>query len=99
MEVTVEKDNQNPVLKRKEIHFKVKFDSQTPSRSDIKQKLAGLYATSAENVVVDYIKSEFGMSEANCYAKIYDNADDLNRFESKHIIKRNTPAAAEGEGE
>ncbi|MFP3909501.1 MAG: 30S ribosomal protein S24e, partial [Archaeoglobaceae archaeon] len=54
MEVTVEKDNQNPVLKRKEIHFKVKFDSQTPSRSDIKQKLAGLYATSAENVVVDY---------------------------------------------
>ncbi|MFP3908861.1 MAG: 30S ribosomal protein S24e, partial [Archaeoglobaceae archaeon] len=44
-------------------------------------------------------KSEFGMSEANCYAKIYDNADDLNRFELKHIIKRNTPAAAEGEGE
>lgn len=100
MEVTVEKDNQNPVLKRKEVHIKVKFDSQTPSRSDIRQKLAGLYATNAENVVVDYIKSEFGMGEANGYAKIYDNVNDLNRFEAKHIIKRNSPeAAAEGEGE
>lgn len=100
MEVTVEKDNQNPVLKRKEVHIKLKYDSQTPSRTDMRQKLAGLYATNAENVVVDYIKPEFGMGEANCYAKIYDNVEDLNRFESKHIIKRNAPkAAAESEGE
>ncbi|MFO7967828.1 MAG: 30S ribosomal protein S24e [Archaeoglobaceae archaeon] len=100
MEVTVEKDNQNHVLRRKEVHFKVKFDAQTPSRRDLKQKLAGLYATNSENVVIDYVKSEFGMGEANSYAKIYDNTDDLKKFESKHIIKRNTPeAAAEGEGE
>lgn len=97
MEVTVEKDNQNPVLKRKEVFIKMSYDSQTPSRKEVRQKLAGLYATNAENVVVDYIKSEFGMGEASCYAKIYDNVNDSNKFESKHIIKRNTPgAAAEG---
>jgi small subunit ribosomal protein S24e len=95
MEILVERENQNPLLKRKEIHFKLKYDSQTPSRSDVRQKLAGLFSVNVDNVIVEYIKPEFGKSEASCYAKIYDTVDDLKAIEAKHIIKRNIKEAEE----
>jgi small subunit ribosomal protein S24e len=99
MEILVEKENQNPLLKRKEIHFKLEYDSQTPSREDVRKKIAGLFAASVGNVVIDYIKPEFGKTEAVCYAKIYDTPEDLMAIESKHIIKRNIKEKEEGSGE
>jgi small subunit ribosomal protein S24e len=48
-----------------------------------------------DNVIVEYIKPEFGKSEASCYAKIYDTVDDLKAIEAKHIIKRNIKEAEE----
>jgi len=91
MEVIVEKEKHNPLLKRKEIYFRLKYEEEgaTPSRNDVRQKLAGLFNANPETVVIDYIKPEFGISEAYCYAKIYDSVEDLKSIEEDHIIKRN----------
>lgn len=97
MEVIVEKERHNPLLKRKEIHFRLEYDAQTPSRSDVRKKIAGLFSANVDNVVIEYIKPEFGKTEAKCYAKIYDTHEDLIAIEAKHIIRRNIEAKAEGE--
>lgn len=38
---------------------------------------------------MDYIKTEFGKTEAKCYVKIYDTVEDLQKIEEEHIIERN----------
>jgi len=99
MEIQVENENPNPLLKRKEIEFILKFDDKTPSRSDVRKKIAGLYSSSEDKVVVDYIKSEFGKTEAKCYAKVYDSRESLESIEAKYIINRNKLEEPEPEPE
>jgi ribosomal protein S24E len=40
-------------------------------------------------VVVDYMRSEFGMPVTVGYAKAYKTKDSLQAIERKHILKRN----------
>ena len=91
MEVFVNKDQYNPLLNRKEVCFRLKYDEEktTPSRKDVRQKIAGLFNANLDTVVIEYIKTEFGKCEALCYAKIYDSVEDLHDIEEEHIIRRN----------
>ncbi len=89
MEVYVEMDRQNPLLKRREVYCRLSFEGKTPSRSEVRAKIAGLMNAEPERIVVDYIKTEFGKTEAKCYVKIYDTVEDLQKIEEDHIIERN----------
>ncbi len=104
MEVYVDSERYNPLLRRKEVYFTISFEGATPSRREVRSRIAGLMNAEIERVVVDYIKTEFGKTEAKCYAKIYDSVEDLKEIEEDHIIERNLKAAepeeaGEGEGE
>jgi len=89
LEVYVEKERYNPLLKRKEVYCRLSFEGKTPSRSEVRAKIAGLMNAEPERAVVDYIKTEFGKTEARCYVKIYDTVEDLQKIEEGHIIERN----------
>ncbi|WP_290725900.1 30S ribosomal protein S24e [Archaeoglobus sp.] len=89
MEVYVEKERYNPLLKRREVYCRLSFEGKTPSRSEVRAKIAGLMNAEPERAVVDYIKTEFGKTEARCYVKIYDTIEDLQKIEEEHIIERN----------
>uniref|UniRef100_A0A7J2TIQ5 Small ribosomal subunit protein eS24 n=1 Tax=Archaeoglobus fulgidus TaxID=2234 RepID=A0A7J2TIQ5_ARCFL len=91
MEVKIEAERYNPLLRRKEVYFRIKFDGKTPTRKEVREKLAGIMGAELERVVVQYIKTEFGKREAKCYAKIYDSAEDLKKVEPKYILMRNFP--------
>jgi len=91
LEIRVESERYNPLLKRKELHLKVSFNGKTPSRAEIREKVAGLMNTGLDRIVIDYIKNEFGKREAKVYAKIYDTPEALKAIEEKHIIERNFP--------
>ncbi|AGK60120.1 SSU ribosomal protein S24E [Archaeoglobus sulfaticallidus PM70-1] len=98
MEVEVERENINPLLNRKEIYLRVKYqNSPTPSRNEIREKVAGLFNTELEKIVVSYIKPQFGHGEAICYVKIYNSVEDLKKTEPKHIIARNFESESESE--
>ncbi len=99
MEVFVESERQNPLLKRREVYFRLKYEEEgrTPSRADVRQKIASLFSAEAERVVIDHIKPEFGKTEAKGYAKIYDSIDDLMKIEREHIIRRNFGSREESE--
>ena len=98
MEVYVDSERYNPLLKRREVYFTISFEGATPSRREVRSRIAGLMNAEVERVVVDYIKTEFGKTEAKCYAKIYDTVEDLKDIEEEHIIERNLKAM-EVEGE
>jgi small subunit ribosomal protein S24e len=103
MEIVVEKERYNPLLKRKEIHARIVYwgEGATPSRKAVREKMAGLFNAELDRIIVDYIKPEFGKQEAKCYVKIYDTLEDLKAIEEEHIIRRNfeEEEKAEGEGE
>ncbi len=100
MEILVEKEKDNPLLKRKEVYFRLKYEEEgvTPSRQAVRQKLSGLFAVDADRIVIEWIKPEFGKSEAYCYARIYETPEDLRAVEEDYVIRRNFEAA-EGEGQ
>ncbi len=91
MEIRVESERYNPLLKRKELHLRIIYwgEGATPTRQEVREKLAGLFNAELDRIVVHYIKPEFGKQEAKCYAKIYDTPEDLKSIEEDHIIRRN----------
>ncbi|MCS7143904.1 MAG: 30S ribosomal protein S24e [Archaeoglobaceae archaeon] len=91
MEIRVEAERYNPLLKRKEMHLRIGFNGKTPSRTEIREKIAGLMNAELNRVVLDYIKTEFGKREARVYAKIYDSPEALKAIEERHILERNFP--------
>lgn len=102
----MENERYNPLLKRKEVYCRLSFEDRTPSRGEVRAKIAGLMNAELERVVVDYIKTEFGKTEARSYVKIYDTVEDLRAIEEEHIIERNKAElnaeeseGSEGEGE
>jgi|Deesub1362A_J573_1020465.scaffolds.fasta_scaffold00235_60 small subunit ribosomal protein S24e len=100
MEIEVERDNTNPLLKRRELHLRLRYEKDpTPSRKAVREKVAGLFNVSLDRIVVSYIKPQFGKSEAICYVKIYESNEDLLKTEPKYVITRNFEAETEAETE
>jgi small subunit ribosomal protein S24e len=91
LEISVESERYNPLLKRRELHLRVSFDGKTPSRAEIREKVAGIMNAEQNRLVIDYVKNEFGKREAKVYAKIYDSVEAMKAIEEKHILERNFP--------
>ncbi len=95
MEITIVEDKKNPLLKRREIKFKINHDTETPKRNDVKTKLAAMLNAKQELVVIERMKSEFGKRETLGYVKIYASGEHLKRIERPHIVERNAPKVVE----
>ncbi|AKB55669.1 30S ribosomal protein S24e [Methanosarcina sp. A14] len=99
MDIRILKDKDNALLNRRELDFIVKYEGSTPSRNDVRNKLAAMLNAPLELVVVQKMKTEYGMKEGKGYAKIYENADRMKEVELEYVMKRNTTPGTETEGE
>jgi len=99
MEIEIIEDNENKLLRRREIRFRVKFEGPTPKREDVKKKLCAILGVSERLTVVQSLEGIFGKSECVGFAKIYENEEDLKRTEEEHVIRRNFPEKKEEGGE
>jgi small subunit ribosomal protein S24e len=97
LDIQVIEERNNPLLKRREVVFKVTHDEATPSRKSVVERLAATMNSNVGLVIVDEIKTAFGKRESLGYAKIYETAERVEQVERPHIIARNTFAAAEGD--
>lgn len=93
-------EKKNPLLQRREIQFSISHNLGTPSRDEIKGKLAAYLNSKPELVIIERMRSQFGKRETRGYAKIYETAERLKSVETEHIIQRNEkkPAPAKEEG-
>ncbi|MFQ6064288.1 MAG: 30S ribosomal protein S24e [Candidatus Bathyarchaeia archaeon] len=92
MKIKVISQEQNPLLKRKEIVFEVehKETGRTPSRLEVREGLASKLKKDAELVFVKRMETRTGTMTAVGEATAYDSVEQAKFVEREHIIARNT---------
>lgn len=94
MELQIIKDKKNPLLKRREISLKI-INKGTPSRVDVKNKLAALANSKPELIVIEEINTLFGKQEILGTASIYESDERLKQIAQQHLVTRSAPKATE----
>ncbi|WP_321430816.1 30S ribosomal protein S24e [uncultured Methanolobus sp.] len=89
MDIKIIKDKNNALLNRRELNLTVTFDGATPSRNDVKSKLAAMLNAPLELVIVQKIENEFGKQELKVYVKIYEDEARMKQVEEAYVIERN----------
>ncbi len=90
MELEITSKRENILLGRMEVEFRVLHEGEpTPSREALREALAKALHGSKETVVLDRLKSTFGMGLSEGYAKLYSNVETIKKVERPHILVRN----------
>lgn len=95
MEIQIIKDKTNPILNRREISLKIK-ERATPSRIEVKGKLAALLNSKPELIVIEYLDTIYGKQELAGTACIYQSEDRLKQLAHQHLVARDAPKVKEG---
>jgi len=93
MKVKIISKEYNPLLKRKEVTFKVEHAETggTPNRFEVKKQLAALLKADLELVYVRKMETKTGTTTAVGEADAYDSVEQAKIVEPKHIVARNVP--------
>ncbi|MHA1729529.1 MAG: 30S ribosomal protein S24e [Promethearchaeota archaeon] len=82
----------NPLLKRKEINFKIAHpNSGTPNRMEVKEVLAAMETVDENLVFIKKIGTVFGCRYVVGRADIYDDEEHAKIFEPIYMKIRNIP--------
>jgi small subunit ribosomal protein S24e len=101
MEIEIISEKENPLLKRKEVHFRVKHEQtgSTPPRLEVRNAIASALKVKADFVFVKKFKTRTGKHIAVGLANVYDSVDQARLVEPEYIIKRNVAPEKSGEAE
>jgi small subunit ribosomal protein S24e len=93
MDVIITAKKDNPLLKRKEIQFRIEQGSKgkTPARLDVKRSLAFELKVSDNLVFIKRMKTKTGTNTTIGAANAYESAAQAKLIEPEYIIKRNNP--------
>lgn len=99
MELKILDEHKNVLLKRREITFEVNHSQtkSTPSRVELRNKLAEALKTRPELVYIKHVETKTGTMLATGKANAYDSPEQAKRVEPKYIVARNTPASEKKE--
>ncbi|MBP1909954.1 30S ribosomal protein S24e [Methanolobus bombayensis] len=89
MDIKIIKDKNNALLNRRELNLIVTYDGATPSRNDVRSKLAAMLNVPLELVIIQKIKNEFGKQELEVYVKIYEDEARMKQVEESYVLERN----------
>ena len=93
MEMEIAEKNDNPLLHRQEVQIVIRHENmRTPKRNEVIQNLSEQLKAKKDLIVIDHLKNKYGKTETQGYAKIYANAEALNRIETKPSIARQKPS-------
>ena len=98
MKLKIISKEKNPLMKRKEVTFSIEHTQTggTPTRIELRKKLATLLKTDLELVYVKQVETKTGTTVAIGEANAYDSIEYAKLMEPKHIIARNaTPEKSE----
>jgi small subunit ribosomal protein S24e len=93
MEVKIVSTKENPLLKRKEVDFRVEQGpkGRTPPRLEVKKAIAAELKINEELVFVKKMQTKTGTHTAVGFANAYETAEQAKLIEPEYIIKRNSP--------
>jgi small subunit ribosomal protein S24e len=85
-------NQRNELLKRNEVKFSIYHEEGgTPSRVDVKQKLAASLDVNEERIYISKYGTKTGSMTAVGEANVYDSIEQAKMIEPKYIILRNSP--------
>ncbi len=90
MDIEIEGRHKNSLLHREEIRFEILNVKATPTRKEIRTKLAAQLGAKEELLIVDEIDHEFGSTVVTGFAKVYDSAEQLKSMEAEHMVRKQT---------
>jgi small subunit ribosomal protein S24e len=96
MDIDIIEEEENPMLHRTDVRFRVTHDDATPSRLSVRDSLAATLNKDAEEVVIRKLDTKFGMRKTIGTAKVYESPEDAKAVEQDHALERNKIAADEG---
>lgn len=93
MKVKIVSTNQNILLRRKEVNFRVEqgVKGKTPTRLEVKKAIAAELKTNEEMVFIKKMKTMTGTNTATGIANAYETLEQAKFIEPEYIRKRNTP--------
>ncbi|MFB6197817.1 MAG: 30S ribosomal protein S24e [Halobacteriaceae archaeon] len=89
MDIEILTTEENSLLHRTEVRFRVNHDEATPSRLQVRDSLAAALDKDSEEVVIHELDTKFGMRETIGLAKVYDTAEDATDVEPDYMLERN----------
>ena len=97
MEIKIKEKKENVLLNRTEIEAEIEHANKpTPSRTQVKEKLAAMLGADENLLVISRLDQTFG-SVTRCSARLYKNKADLEKVEPKHLLKRDQKKQKEAE--
>ncbi|WP_255150959.1 30S ribosomal protein S24e [Halorarius halobius] len=98
MDIDIISEQENPMLHRTDVRFRIVHEEATPSRLSVRDSLAAKLNKDSDEVVVHKLDTKYGMRKTIGYAKVYDSADHAADVEQEYMLDRNKIGADE-EGE
>ena len=97
MEIKILEDKENKLLNRREVLFEVYHEDigGTPTRKDIKMKLASILKKEADLLFIKKMETKRGTKVSVGTVNVYNSLEEAKRVEPEYIIKRNLPAEKE----
>src|SRR3989344_7123158 len=89
MKIDITQKKDNPSLERKEIAFIVREAKATPSRKELREKIAAQVNVDEKKMVVDVLATSYGSTEITGLVRVYNDQKTLKRTELPYIITRN----------
>ena len=88
MDFNVTKEEQRPLLHRKDVSARIAYEAVTPSRADIRKAAAEKLKAKEELVLVTKVIPEVGSPSASVELRVYDNAEEMKKIEYPFTMKR-----------
>ena len=94
MKIKITSQEYNPLLKRKEVTFKVEHEETrgTPPRFEVRKGLAALLNANLELVYIKRVETKTGAMIATGEANVYNSVEQAKLVEPEYIVARNTPS-------
>jgi len=88
MELKILKERETPLLSRKRYTIEITEEGATPSRKQIRDMVALKLKADPELTIVKHIYPRYGLEKSRCIVNIYENAEDMKRYEDEGLLKK-----------
>jgi len=88
LDLKIGEKKEQPLLKRTAVRGLVGFEASTPSRSELRKKVAEVLKADEAKVTISSIRTLFGEKKAAFVANIYSSPQDLDKYESVVTLTR-----------
>lgn len=89
MEIEIVNKHANALLRRTDVRFRVAHPKEkTPQRTVVRDKIAGIVGSPREGVIIAFMRSHFGTSTTEGFAKCYASADEAKKMEPQFLLRR-----------